>query len=219
METGDYLTILRDDIHTTVMATVDKEGRPVTRVVDVMLVDDRTLYFLTAKGKAFHDQLTEQRYVSVSGSCGGEGLDKGEASLHMKAVSVRGTVRNIGTEKLGEIFERNPYMAAIYPTEASRRALEVFCICDGEGEFFDLSTRPITRASFRVGSTADAEESAADGRGYFITDACIGCGSCLPVCPQSCILPDAVPYRIEAEHCLHCGNCMSVCPTGAVERR
>ena len=40
-------------IHSTVVATVDAEGHPVTRVIDMMLHDDNSLYFLTAKGKVF----------------------------------------------------------------------------------------------------------------------------------------------------------------------
>lgn len=218
METRDYLHILRNEMHTTVMATTDEAGRPVTRVIDVMLADDHTLYFLTAKGKAFYEQLMHQQYVSLSGVCGGEGMDKKEASVHMKAISVHGKVRNIGTEKLNEIFENNPYMADIYPTEISRQALEVFCISDGEGEYFDLSTRPITRGSFKVGDAIDKPETESEIKqgGYFITNDCVGCGSCLTVCPQQCIEDADVPFVIQAEHCLHCGNCMTVCPAGAV---
>lgn len=130
METKDYLRMLKENIHTTVMATVDREGHPVTRVIDIMLTDDRTLYFITAKGKEFYRQLMEQKFVSVSGAWGGEGMDKKEASIHMKAVSVRGKVQNIGGERLDDIFESNPYMRAIYPDQASRRALEMFCIAE-----------------------------------------------------------------------------------------
>jgi ferredoxin len=54
---------------------------------------------------------------------------------------------------------------------------------------------------------------------FYVTDACIGCGSCAAVCPQNCIMTDSIPYVIEQEHCLHCGNCMTKCSVGAVERR
>ena len=52
METKDYLRILKDEIHSVVITTVDGEGRPAARVIDIMLTDDRSLYFITAKGKA-----------------------------------------------------------------------------------------------------------------------------------------------------------------------
>ena len=77
---------------------------------------------------------------------------------------------------------------------------------------FDLSRKPIERASFTFGGVEKKTE------GYFITDSCIGCGSCVAVCPQGCIRQDSIPFRIEQEHCLHCGNCMTACPVGAVVR-
>ena len=94
------------------------------------------------------------------------------------------------------------------------KALTVFRIYEGTGEWFDLSKKPIERASFAFGGRASGSED-----GYSITDACSGCGSCLGVCPQSCILDREVPFSIRQENCLHCGNCMTVCPRGAVIRR
>ncbi|MBO5484676.1 MAG: 4Fe-4S binding protein [Lachnospiraceae bacterium] len=214
MKTGDYLQVLKNDIHTTIMATIDGEGHPVTRVIDVMLVDDKTLYFITAKGKEFYRQLMEQRFVSISGACGGEGMDKKEASIHMSAISIRGTVQNIGSQRLEEVFEKNPYMYEIYPDVASRKALEVFCITKGTGEFFDLSTKPIRRERFAVGLQKRKGEKRSNG--YYITDACIGCKACFKVCPQKCIEADSVPFKIRQENCLHCGNCMVTCQFGAI---
>lgn len=216
MKTGDFLKILKNDIHTTVMATVDGKGHPVTRVIDVMLVDDTTLYFITAKGKEFYRQLMEQKFVSISGACGGEGMDKKEASIHMKAISIRGVVKNIGQQRLDEVFDKNPYMNEIYPDAASKKALEVFCITEGTGEFFDLSTKPITREDFVVGMQDGQVER--KSKGYFITDACIGCQSCVAVCPQKCIDADRTSFKIRRENCLHCGNCLAICPVGAVKK-
>ena len=42
-------------------------------------------------------------------------------------------------------------MFEIYPTEESRKALTVFQIYEGSGEWFDLSKKPIERASFTFG--------------------------------------------------------------------
>ena len=135
---------------------------------------------------------------------------KGEDTMTSVAVSVRGKVRELGYDKIPELFEKNPYMKEIYPTEESRRALTVFQIYEGSGEWFDLSKKPIERASFAFGKAEESPE------GYKITDACIGCSSCLDVCPQNCIVSDSIPYMIEQEHCLHCGNCHTVCPVNAV---
>ena len=205
MTANDYLRFIVDEIHTTVVATVDSDGLPVTCVIDMMYADENGLYFLTAKGKEFYRRLKERQYLALSGK-------KGEDTMHCTAVSVRGKVRESGVEMLPLLYEKNPYMLEIYPTEESRKALTVFQIYEGSGEWFDLSKKPIERDSFTFGG---AESKAA---GYFVTDACIACGSCLSDCPQSCIELNEKAV-IRQENCLHCGNCAEVCPVGAVVRR
>ena len=205
METKDYLRYISDVIHTTIVATVDDEGLPVTAAIDMMLSDEDGLYFLTAKGKSLYDRLTKRGFLALTAL-------KGEDTMHSVAVSVRGKVRELGPELLPKLFEKNPYMAEIYPTEASRAALTVFQLYEGNGEWFDLSKKPIERASFSFGGAEAA------GDGYRITDACIGCGTCAEVCPQRCIDTSVTPARIEQAHCLHCGNCLCACPVQAVQR-
>jgi uncharacterized pyridoxamine 5'-phosphate oxidase family protein/Pyruvate/2-oxoacid:ferredoxin oxidoreductase delta subunit len=213
-----YLSILENDMHSVVCATTDEHNHPVTRVMDIMLTDDHTFYFLTASGKEFYCQLMNHKYIALSGMTGGEGMDRAHATMNKKAISICGTVECIGTNRLKEIFEKNPYMADIYPTEISRQALVVFKMTEGRGEFFDLSTKPITRGSFAVGDSRNTEEGE-NREPYFISDKCIGCGKCLTVCPQNCIRHDEVPFKIDQKHCLHCGNCYVNCPVKAVVRR
>ena len=55
-------------------------------------------------------------------------------------------------------------------------------------------------------------------KGYYITDACAGCGACAAICPQRCI-EEGAPYRIHRNHCLRCGNCYENCPAHAIERK
>ena len=104
-----------------------------------MLYDGNGIYFLTAKGKNFYTQLMEQKYVSLS------------AIQNLKCISFSGKVRNIGSEKLDEIFEKNPYMQEIYPV-GTRSALEVFQIYEGQGNFFDIrDPSHIQRGTFSLG--------------------------------------------------------------------
>ena len=119
MTTLEILNILQHDIHSTVFATVDEHGLPQTCVIDLMLADENGLYFLTASGKSFYERLMRRQYVAISGM-------KGQDNLSTVAISVRGKVKNIGTQRLDEIFEKNPYMAKIYPTAKSRESLQVF---------------------------------------------------------------------------------------------
>ena len=206
METKDYLNVITEEIHSTVVATIDQDGHPVTRVIDMMLSDNHSIYFLTATGKEFYRQLVEQEYISLSGMTGGEN------SMQKKAVSIHGHVRSIGKEKLDAIFQKNPYMAEIYPTEASREALEVFCIDQGHGDYFDLSTKPITRGTFELGDVK-ARKS-----GFYVLENCNGCGICQKKCPQNCINILNHKAVIIQENCLHCGNCEKECPVSAVKR-
>ncbi len=205
MTANDYLNFIVDEIHSTVVATVDSDGLPVTCVIDMMYADENGLYFLTAKGKNFYQRLKDNGYLALSGK-------KGEDTMSCTAISVRGKVRELGSAMLLLLFEKNPYMREIYPIEESRKALTVFQLYEGSGEWFDLSKKPIERDSFTFGG-AESKES-----GYFVTDECIRCGSCLSDCPQSCIeLKEKAVIR--QENCLHCGNCAAVCPVGAVIRR
>ena len=203
MTIENYFEILVNEIHSVVVATVNENGLPSTRVIDMMLFDNEGIYFLTAKGKELYKQLKNKAYISLTG------MSSGDNPMARKSISIAGSVRNIGSEKLEEIFEKNPYMATIYPTVESRTALEVFCLYRGRGDYFDLSTKPITRGNFAFGGVEVQDF------GYFITEDCTGCGLCVEKCPQDCI-EVGEPYKIIQEHCLHCGNCMEICPENAV---
>lgn len=206
MDASNYLNFIVRNIHTTIVATVDDEGLPVTAAIDMMDFDESGLYFLTAKGKGFYDRLKKRGFLALTGI-------KGNDTMSRVAVSIKGKAEEIGSDVLPRLLEKNPYMYDIYPTEESRKALTVFRIFEGSGEWFDLSRKPIERVSFSFGGKTVEPER------YYITDACIGCETCGAFCPQNCIDFSHVPAVIKQEHCLHCGNCMQNCPVGAAERR
>ncbi len=206
MTTVECLKYLQHEIHTTVAATIDENGLPVTCAVDIMDYDESGLYFLTAKGKSFYDRLVRQGYIALTGI-------KGKDTMHSVAISVQGKIQEVGNSMLPQILAKNPYMKKIYPTAESQEALTVFKLYEGSGEWFNLSKKPIERVSFTFG------EARPKHKGYYVaTDTCIGCRRCKNVCPQGCIDFRSVSATIQQKHCLHCGNCMSVCPAGAVKR-
>ena len=108
MNTHEILKVLQEDIHTVIIATTDQKGYPYTCAIDMMLLEDESLYFLTARGKAFYNRLMKQSHIALTGL-------KGEDTMSSVAISLQGTVKNIGHERLDEIFEKNPYMKEIYP--------------------------------------------------------------------------------------------------------
>lgn len=205
MSASKYLKYIVDEIHTAVVATVDDKGLPVTSAIDMMDCDENGLYFLTAKGKSFYDRLKKRKYMALTGV-------KGEDTMSRAAVSVCGRVKELGSNHLPRLFEKNPYMNEIYPTAESQKALTVFKLYEGSGEWFDLSKKPIERVHFAFGGETKRN-------GYFITNACINCRACEAVCPQGCIDFSVTPAAIRQENCLHCGNCMNTCPQKAVVRK
>lgn len=162
MQTKEYLEYIVDHIHSTVFATVDSQGRPVTCAIDLMDYDENSLYFLTAKGKNFYDRLKANENIAFTAM-------KGEDTLSCVAVSVQGKAKEIGPDRLPDLFRKNPYMEKIYPDVRSHSALTVFKIYEGTGEWFDLSKLPIERASFFFRrSTGKRNRLFCDGQMYWL---------------------------------------------------
>ena len=103
MSAEKYLQMIQQDIHSVVFVTIDENQFPVTCVIDIMLADKGGLYFLTARGKAFYERLKNQPFISITGV-------KGADTLSSKSITLRGEVREIGQQRLSEIFEKNPSM-------------------------------------------------------------------------------------------------------------
>lgn len=199
MNVQDYFEKLRD-IRDTSMATTAEDGTPRVRIIDTMLVENEKLYFLTARGKDFYHELIRTGFVAVTG-----------LNPDWETVRLWGKVKNIGRERLDEIFEKNPSMNGVYPGD-SREILEVFCLYEGEGEYFCLADHPIIRHSFAFGKPFY------QSKGFVITEECMQCGTCAEVCPQEAV-QESCPYEIVQKNCLHCGRCFEHCPVHAVIRR
>jgi NAD-dependent dihydropyrimidine dehydrogenase PreA subunit len=102
------------------------------------------------------------------------------------------------------------YEENVYPGNTREIGI-VFKVDSGSVEYFNLGVYPIFREVYTFGG-ATAEE-----KGYIITDACMGCGTCKKVCPQQCIDEGKI-YCIRPNNCLHCGNCYENCPVKAIKQ-
>ncbi|MGI6033644.1 MAG: pyridoxamine 5'-phosphate oxidase family protein [Coriobacteriales bacterium] len=201
MDAQNCLQMLRE-IRDVSFATVDEDGMPHNRIIDVMIVEENRLVFCTARGKDFYRQLTANPHVAVSG------LNK-----NWQMIRLTGKARKLEDQRewIDRIFEENPSMNDVYPGD-SRYILDPFAIESGNLEFFDLGTSPIHRESFSFGAGKSPE------KGFLITDGCIGCGTCQRNCPQQCI-DEGEPFSIRQDSCLHCGLCFENCPVQAIVRR
>lgn len=135
MEKEAILRILQEDIHSTIAATLGEDGHPQTRAIDIMLIEDGKPIFLTARGKAFYDQLITQKFIALSGVKAGI------------SVSLRGQVRPADPGLLDLAFERNPYMQRIYPG-TTRQALVMFELYEGRVSFRSQSAAGLSPALY-----------------------------------------------------------------------
>ena len=184
-------------------ATADKNGAPQVRCVSAIHFEPDSLYFLTARGKSFCEELLADGRVQMLAYT----RYKEMIRLSGKAAPVSEKERR---KKVDSIFSEQPYLSTVYPGD-TREICVIFEIKDFTIEYFNLGVNPIFRETYAVG------HAEAEFKGYRITDACIGCGTCLSHCPQKCIVPGE-KYTIQPEHCLHCGACFENCPVGAVEK-
>ena len=140
----DYLKTLVQEIHSVVVATVDEAGNPHTSVMDMMLEDGQTVYFLTASFKSLFKRLKDDGRVSVTG------MTQGNGTMERKSITLTGQVEHIGKEKLEDLLAAKPYMYDIYPTEEGRSFLEVFRFKHAKGEFYDLTQLPPFQDNFEI---------------------------------------------------------------------
>lgn len=198
---NEYLNTLRK-IKSVSMATVDSNGLPQVRIIDVMLVENNILYFCTARGKDFYRELLKSKNVAILGM-----------TENYQTIRLNGKVEQLLDQRewIDKIFENNPMMKEVYPNE-SRYILEPFCLKNGTLEYFDLSLTPIFREYYSLGDTKPLI------KGFEITKDCISCNLCSNECPQKCI-DSGSQYSIQQEYCLHCGLCYEICPVKAVKRR
>lgn len=185
-------------------ATVDSEGAPQIRNISAIHYEPDALYFFTARGKNFCKELMEDGRVQILVYT----KYKEMIRLSGKAYAV---AENEQKKWMDIVFEEQPYLANVYPGDTREIGI-IFCIDQAEVEYFNLGVNPIFRETYILGNASVKE------KGYYITESCIGCGTCMKHCPQKCI-EKGTPFVIRQEHCLHCGSCYEKCPVKAVIRK
>ncbi|RBQ24157.1 hypothetical protein ALNOE001_03880 [Candidatus Methanobinarius endosymbioticus] len=100
MNSKDCLKLLRE-IKNVSFGTVDEYGNPQVRVIDVMHIDENNLYFLTARGKNFYQELIETQKLAICG-----------LTKNYESICIQSTIKKTKNQKkwLNKIFIENPSM-------------------------------------------------------------------------------------------------------------
>lgn len=101
-----------EDTHTTVVATVDDEGLPVTSVIDMMDYDEEGLYFLTNVGKSLYQRLVARGYLSLSAT-------DGKPTMECTAVTLAGKVREAGSKRLVALMDKKSLHVRALPHQGT----------------------------------------------------------------------------------------------------
>ena len=184
-------------------ATVDQDGNPQIRNISALHFEEDSFCFFTSRGKNFCQELLKDGRVQILGYT----KLKEMIRVTAKAVQVPEREQEMWMDR---IFEEQPYLTNVYPGD-TREIGVIFKIDQGSVEYFNLGVSPIFREVYTFGGATF------ERKGFIITDACTGCGTCLKKCPQKCI-DEGTPYKIRQNNCLHCGNCFEHCPVNAIVR-
>ena len=97
MEYKKYLALLQDEIGAAVFSTVDKDGLPQSRYINVGVGNENGIFFMTSPKTDFYQQLEGTSSVSMTG------MAKSEEGIEV--VRISGSVRKIGKEHLEEMLK------------------------------------------------------------------------------------------------------------------
>ncbi|MBG9977369.1 pyridoxamine 5'-phosphate oxidase family protein [Ruoffia tabacinasalis] len=142
MEYKKYLTLLQDDIGAAVFSTVDSEGLPQARYINVGVGNEKGIFFMTSPKTGFYQQLEAKPEVSITG------MAKSEKGIEV--IRVSGSIRKVGKEHLKEILKDNPYVNDVYPDEADQQSVQAFQLFKGHGKYQHLQNKIVEHFEFDV---------------------------------------------------------------------
>lgn len=88
-------------------ATVDAEGHPQARIINVMLAEDDGMYIVTSRGKPFYKQLVETGEIALAAMC-----------PDCQSLKFTGKLRVVDKSWVDKVFAQNPGMNESTPVRA-----------------------------------------------------------------------------------------------------
>ena len=122
-------------------ATVDKNGAPQIRCISAIHYEPDSLYFFTARGKAFCDELLTDGRVQILA------YTRFKEMIRLSGQAVPAESQE---EKINTIFAEQPYLANVYPGDTRNIGI-IFELKDFTIEYFNLGVKPIFREVIRLG--------------------------------------------------------------------
>ena len=131
MKVEDIMQILQNDMKVAVVSTVDEEGQPHARHINMGVANENGVFFMTSPKTDFYKQLKENQKVAITGF--------NEDGYLIQVIRITGEVRDLGKEGLAEVLKDNPYVEQVYPDESERQNVQVFHLYKGDGFYHSMS--------------------------------------------------------------------------------
>ena len=139
MTKNDYFNYLVETIHSATVATIGSDGHPQTRVIDMMLWDEQGVYFLTARGKVFYEQLMEQIKSEIINTA----LKEGEALPSVRSLAGELRISALTVKKAYDKLEEEGFVTTIH----------------GKGTYVTASDKQLAREARQREAEADFEKA------------------------------------------------------------
>lgn len=131
MKVEDIMQILQNDMKVAVVSTVDEEGQPHARHINMGVANENGVFFMTSPKTDFYKQLKANPKVAITGF--------NEDGYLIQVIRITGEVRDLGKEGLAEVLKDNPYVEQVYPDESERQNVQVFHLFEGDGFYHSMS--------------------------------------------------------------------------------
>lgn|SRR5699024_3689470 len=131
MQVEDILSILQNDIKAAVFSSVDAEGKPHARYINVGVANEQGIFFMTSPKTNFYKQLQGNQNVAITALKQDDYL--------IQVIRIEGKVKEIGREGLEEVLKDNPFIKHVYPNESDVAAVQVFQMYEADGFYQSLT--------------------------------------------------------------------------------
>lgn len=123
--TLDILTKLKETMTPAAMASVDADGKPHVRHINIGMVSEHGIYFVTSPKTDFYKQLMDHPYVSIEGQ-----------------------VEELGQDQIEDVVKDNKFITTVYQNPKDRENARVFRLFEGSGLYHNFGTKE--KVSFEI---------------------------------------------------------------------